>query len=270
MEGNQEREFMMTFRNYNDRLENIRGFRKGLNPFLLNGSLLGLKVKWVFGGHPEQFWVGFPQCDIRSPSVKTCQASVLPGQQLLWCFCSEKCHVLVCPLEPSEAHGPAAASGLTPYSSRALLWHLWAQPSRLTFWNALWILLPPHLPSSQPLVNLCTPFKQELFLAIHFLKQKKEMYHKHFSKMMTGRGSVTRAGQGFRRGSSQTGGEVAHGGWCPSQGQHRHSPQGPTSPTYTSWLLDPQPSWAGGRAWRHYPVSQEGAQSQESRELQLQ
>ena len=55
MEGNQEREFMMTFRNYHDRLENIRGFRKGLNPFLLNRSLLGLKVKWIFGGHPEQF-----------------------------------------------------------------------------------------------------------------------------------------------------------------------------------------------------------------------
>ena len=91
------------------------------------------------------------------------------------------------------------------------------------------------------------PFQAEFFLATHFLKQENEVYRKYFSKMMTGRGSVTLAGQGCHCGSSQMGGEVAHGGWCPSQGQHRHSSQGPTSPTHASRLLGPQPSWAGGK-----------------------
>lgn len=68
------------FQKLYDRLENINSFRKGLNTFLDNRPLLGLTVKWMFGGDPGHVWMGFPKCDIRSPSVRTCWASVLPGQ----------------------------------------------------------------------------------------------------------------------------------------------------------------------------------------------
>lgn len=87
--------------------------------------------------------------------------------------------------------------------------------------------------------------------------------------MMTGRGSVTLAGQGCHRGSSQAV-RWHMGADVPARGSTGTAlkVQPPRPTPADSWT--PQPSWAGGRAWRHYPVSQEGAQSQESRELQLQ
>ena len=78
MEGNQEREFMMTFRNYNDRLENIRGFRKGLNPFLLNGSLLGLKVKWYLGDIQSNSEWDSPSVTLEVPQLRPARPLCFP------------------------------------------------------------------------------------------------------------------------------------------------------------------------------------------------
>lgn len=105
----------------------------------------------------------------------------------------------------------------------------------------------------------------EFFLTAHFLKHEKETFHKCFLKQTTGRGSAALAGRSPHCGISQTR-EVRWymGTKVPARDSPGIALGTQASPGSLQQSLDPQPSWAGGKAWASsHPFHREETEARE-------